>query len=105
MDPTSDVQEIAAKSMGKATRVLDAWGRGVQALTVEMADTSRKALGAGAAFWQDVVAADSLDRVAAVQTDYARHVYETAIGHATRVNTLLVDMTRDAIKPFETLKL
>jgi phasin family protein len=83
---------------------LKSWGaisRGVQAITVELADYSKKAFEQSTAATEKLLGAKSLDKAIEVQTDYVRSAYEGLVAEATKLGELYSDVAREVYKPFE----
>lgn len=75
--------------------------KNVQALAVEATDYSRKSFEDGAAAFEKLVAARSLEKAVEIQTDYARQAYEGFVAQASRVSELYAELAKDAYQPFE----
>lgn len=76
--------------------------KNVQALAVEATEYSRKAFEDGAAAFEKLTAARSLEKAVEIQTDYARQAYEGFVAQTSRVNELYAEIAKDAYRPFET---
>jgi phasin family protein len=96
-----DLQNLSRDGMDKAMSSLGALSKGVQALATEMSESSKKTLEANSAFVQDLLGARTLDRAVELQTDFAKRSYERFIAQTTKFNELVVDMTKNAARPFE----
>lgn len=77
--------------------------KNVQVLAVEATDYSRKAFEDGAAAFERLSGAGSLEKAVEIQADYARQAYEGFVAQATRASELYAEIARDACKPFETV--
>lgn len=75
--------------------------KNVQALAVEATDYSRKSFEDGAAAFEKLVAAKSLEKAVEIQTDYVRQAYEGFVAQASRVSELYAELAKDAYQPFE----
>lgn len=99
-----DVQKLSKESLERAVASFGAVQKGFQALAAEMTEASQKAFAANTAYVERLVAARTLDRAVEVQSDYARTAYEALVAEAGKVNGLLVDMAKGAVKPYEVVK-
>lgn len=75
--------------------------KNVQALAVEATDYSRKTFEDGAAAFEKLASARSLEKAVEIQTDYARQAYEGFVAQASRVSELYAEIAKDAYQPFE----
>src|SRR6516225_7874320 len=73
----------------------------LQAITVEIADFSKKVFEQSTAATEKLIGAKSLEKAIEVQTDYAKSSYETFVAEATKLSELYADLAREAYKPFE----
>ena len=96
-----DVQKAGRENMGRALESFGAFSRGWQTLASETAGFSRQAFEEGAAHFEKVLGAKSIDVAFEAQTDYLRSSYEKAVGQAARFGELYLDLVKDAAKPFE----
>lgn len=100
-----DVQKLSKESVERALASLGAVSKGLHALAAEMTEVSQKAFAVNSAYVEQLLAARTLDRAVEVQADYARSTYESLVAEATRVNGIVVDMAKDAVKPYEIVKI
>ena len=96
-----DIQKAGKENMDLAVASMTAMSKGVQALALETQDYSKKAMETGSAAMEDLLAAKSLDKAVEVQSDYVKTAYESFVSQATKVNEMIVDMTKEAYKPYE----
>jgi hypothetical protein len=96
-----EVQRLGKDSVEASLKSWGAISRGVQAITVELADYSKKTFEQGTAATERLFGAKSLDAVIAVQSDYVRNCYEGLVAEATKLGELYSDVAREAYKSFE----
>jgi len=96
-----EMQRLGKDSMDMALTSLGAWSKNAHAIALEVADYSKKSLEGSAAAWEKLMSAKSLDKAAAVQTEYLKSSYEGFIAEATKLGGLYVDLAKEAYKPFE----
>lgn len=101
MNGFEDIQKASKDNMELAMRSLGAVSKGAQALAVETSDYTKKFVETGAAATEKMMSAKSLDTAVEVQADYSKQVYESAVGYMTKFNEMMVDITKDAYKPYE----
>lgn len=89
-----DNMELAAKSFGE-------FNKGCQAIASEVTDYSRKAFEDGAATFEKLAGAKSVEQAVEIQTDYARKSYEGFVSQASRIGELYVELAREMYKPVE----
>jgi phasin family protein len=99
---TSDeMQNFGKDNMNAAMNYLGAWGKGAQAIAVEVVDYSKKSAESSAAAWEKLMGAKSLETAMQVQSDYLKSSYEEFVAEATKLGELYVDLAKEAYKPFE----
>jgi hypothetical protein len=74
-----------------------------QGIATEVADYTRSSYETGAATFEKLFAAKSLEAAIQIQTAYARTAYEGFVAETTKLGTLYVDMAKEAYKPFEAI--
>jgi hypothetical protein len=98
---TDEMQKLGKESMDMA---LTSWGaltKNTQAIAVEVADYSKKSVEGSVAAWEKLMAAKSLEKAMAVQSEYLKSSYEDFVAEATKLGELYVDLAMQAYKPFE----
>jgi len=96
-----DFQKLGKENMDQAMKSFGSFSKGFQALATEMADYSKKSLEDGAATFEKLLSAKSVDKAVEIQTDYVKTSYEGFVAQATKVGELYADLAKDAYKPFE----
>lgn len=86
--------DIAMKSFSAATK-------GAQAIAVEVADYSKKALEDSTLALEKFLGAKSLDKAIEVQQAYVKEAYEGFVSKATKVSELYADLAKETYKPYE----
>ncbi|MCC2112066.1 MAG: phasin family protein [Hyphomicrobiales bacterium] len=96
-----DFQKTGKENMDLALMSFGNLSKGVQAMTAEVADFSKKSFDDGAAALEKLVGVKSLDAAIEVQTDYFKSAYEGYMGQVTKMGELYADLAKEAYKPFE----
>lgn len=96
-----DFQKLGKDNMDQAMKSFGTFSKGMQSLAVEIADYSKKSFEDGAAAFEKLMAAKSLDKAMEIQSDYVKSSYEGFVAQATKVGELYVDLAKDAYKPLE----
>jgi phasin family protein len=73
----------------------------VQGIASEMADYTKSSYETGAAAFERLFSAKSLEAAMEIQTDYSKKVYEGLVAESTKLSGLYADMAKEAYKPFE----
>jgi phasin family protein len=97
-----DVQKLGKDNMDATLRSFGAFSKSLQAITVEIADYSKKVFEQSTAATEKLLGAKSFDKAIEVQSDYAKSAYETFVAEATKLGELYADLAKEAYKPFET---
>lgn len=98
-----DAGKIGKEFVDTGLKSFASLSKNVQAITAEATEYSKKAYEAGAAAFEKLSSAKSLDKAFEIQTDYAKQAYEDFVAQATRMGELYAEMARDAYKPFESV--
>lgn len=77
--------------------------KGVQAVAVETGEYAKKSFEAGAATFEKLVSAKSLEKAIEIQTDFAKASYEGFVAQATKIGELYTDLGKEIYKPYEAL--
>ena len=103
----SDVQKVGEEfqRVGKdgfdaAVRSFGEVNKGLQAITAEVTDYSKKAFEDGTRFEQ-LLGAQSFEQVIEIQSQYAKRAYETYIAELSKLGEMYAGLTRNAYKPVE----
>lgn len=74
-----------------------------QAIVTETSDYTRKSYESGAAAFEKLFSAKSVEAAIEIQTDYAKKAYEDFVAETGKLGGLYADMAKEAYKPFESL--
>ena len=96
-----DVQKLGKDNMDATLKSFGAVSKSLQAITVEIADYSKKVFEQTAAATEKLIGAKSLDKAIEVQTDYAKTAYEGFVAQATKIGEIYADIAKQSYKPFE----
>jgi hypothetical protein len=86
--------DIAMKNFGTTTK-------GVQAITAETTDYTKKAFESNSAAVEKLVGVKSVEKALELQAEYAKSTYEGFVAFATKVGTMYTDLAKETIKPVE----
>ncbi len=101
MNGFEDVQKAGREGMTRAMESFGALSRGWQALASETAGYSKKSFEEGAAHFEKLMGAKSIDVAFEAQSEFVRSSYEKAVGQAARFGELYMGLMKDVTKPFE----
>jgi phasin family protein len=96
-----EMQKLGKDNMDATMQSFGAFSKTLQAITVEIADFSKKLFEQNTAATERLIGAKSLEKAIEVQSDYAKSSYETFVAEATKLGELYADLAREAYKPFE----
>ncbi|QKV18092.1 phasin family protein [Oricola thermophila] len=102
MKSFEDANKVGKEMMDHSLKSFAAMSKGIQAITSEATDYSKKSYEEGIAAFEKLAAAKSLDKAVEVQTEYMKSAYETFVSEATKMGELYADLAKEAYKPFET---
>ena len=96
-----DIQGFGKENIDVALKSADAVSKGMQAMAVEAVDYSKRSFDAGGAAVEKLLAAKSLDKAVAVQSEIVRTAYEEYVGEMARMSEIATDMAKAAYQPYE----
>jgi hypothetical protein len=96
-----DVQKIGRENMDLALKSFGSVSKGFQAIAVEVADYSKKAIEENSALFEKLVGAKSLDKAIEVQSQFVKSSYETYVARLTKIGELYADLAKESYKPIE----
>src|SRR6266508_6510160 len=97
-----EIQNFGKDNMDATLKSFGALSKSLQAITVEIADYSKKVFEQSTAATEKLIGAKSLEKAIEVQTDYAKTAYEGFVAEASRLGELYTDLAKEAYKPLET---
>ena len=92
-------RDFMANGMKSATSL----GNSTQGIASEVADYTKSALETGAATFEKLFAAKSVEAAIEIQTAFAKSAYEGFVAEASKLSGLYADRAKDAYKPFEAM--
>jgi len=72
-----------------------------QGIASEMARYTKSSYEAGAAAFEQLFSAKSVEAAVEIQSDYSKKAYESLVAETTKLSGLYADMAKEAYKPFE----
>lgn len=77
------------------------WTKGLQSIAVEMTDYSKRILEQNTAVFEKLAAVRSLEQALDVQATFTKTAYEDFVQQSSRINAIMADLTKQAMKPME----
>ncbi len=96
-----DMQKLGKDNLDATLKSFGALSKSAQAITVEMADYSKKSFEDGSKALERLFGAKTLEQAIEIQTDFAKTAYEGFITGATKIGELYADLAKETNKPFE----
>ena len=84
-----------------AVKSYEALTKGVQEISKETTEFSKKYIENSTSAWEKVSAAKSVDKAVEAQSEFAKGAYEAFVAQGTKIGQIYTDMAKDAYKPFE----
>jgi hypothetical protein len=97
------IQKFGKDSVEATLKSFDLTSKGTQAITLEAADFAKKSFEAGAATFEKLIGAKSLDKAIEIQTEYLKGAYDDFIVQSTKISTLYANLAKEVFKPYEGL--
>ena len=96
-----EYQKAAATGVDAASRSFGEANKGFQALAAEMMEYSKGAFDDAIRTWGELIGVKSLEQAMAIQSDYAKRVYENHMAELSKLGEMCMGTMRDASKPVE----
>ena len=96
-----DVQKLSQTNVDSAMKAWGAWGQNWQAIAMEMGEFSKRSFEDGAATFQKLMGAKSLDQAFEIQSSYARRAYEQYLQEMNKIGGMYAGIAKEAMKPLE----
>ncbi|WP_310622109.1 phasin family protein [Flexibacterium corallicola] len=96
-----NMQKLGKDNMELAMQSFGAMTKGLQAISAEVADYSKKSVEQSGSAMEKVVSAKSLDKAFEAQSEFAKSSYEELVGEMTKLSEMYADLAKDVYKPFE----
>jgi hypothetical protein len=101
MKNLEDMQAVSREGVEAAGQSFAAASQGAQTIATEFADYARRSIEQGAAAFEQLSGARSVERVVEVQANYAKSAYEAFVTQAAKFNELYTDIAKQSFKPLE----
>ncbi len=96
-----DASKYGKEAMDNMLKSYSTFAQGMQAMTTEATDYSKKAYEGNTAVIEKMFGAKSFEKAFEIQSEYAKSAYEDFVAQATKMSEMYVDFTRKAFEPFE----
>ena len=96
-----ELQQFGKDNMDATMKSFGSLSKSWQAISVELADYSKRVFEQSTAATEKLLGAKSIEKAVEVQSDYAKSAYEGFVAEATKLGELYSDLAREAYKPFE----
>jgi phasin family protein len=96
-----EIQLLGKENFDVAMKSFNAASKGAQAIAVEMADYSKKAMEDSTQALEKLLGAKSIEKAIELQQNYLKDAYEGFVSKATKVGELYADIAKETYKPYE----
>lgn len=96
-----EYQKLGKDGFDAAIRSFAEVNKGLQVLTAEMNDYSKKALEDSFRTWEQLIGAKSLGQMIEIQSQFAKKAYESYMSELSKLGDMYVSLARNAYKPVE----
>ena len=96
-----DASKFGKDAMDNMLKSYSAIAQGMQTITTEATDFSKKSYEDNAAMMEQLIGAKSVEKAFEIQSDYARSAYEAFVSQATKMGEIYADTARKAYQPYE----
>jgi hypothetical protein len=92
---------LGQSNVDSAIKAWGDWNRNWHSIASEMSDYSKRSIEDGAATFQKLLGARSLDQAFQIQSSYARRAYEQYVQEMNKIGTIYAGLAKDALRPVE----
>ena len=97
-----DASKYGKDAMENMLKSYSAMAQGMQTLTTEATDYSKKSYEDNAAVVEKLFNAKTFEKAFEIQSDHAKSSYEGFVAQATKMGEIYADAARKAYQPYET---
>jgi hypothetical protein len=98
-----EVQKMNKDSIDAAMKSFGVVSKGIQALTTEASEYSKKSFEDMTAATEKLFGAKTVETAVEIQTDYVKSAYEGFMTEASKMSDLVADLATQAYKPYESV--
>ena len=96
-----NAQKFGKENVDAALKSFGAVSKGAQALAVEAADYAKKSFEDGAAVFEKLLGAKTVENAIRIQSDYVTAAYEGFVAQSSKLGELYTDLAKETYKPLE----
>ena len=96
-----EYQKLSKDGFDAAVRSFAEVNKGLQLLTAEMTDYSKRAFDDGFRAWEQLVGAKSLGQMIEIQSQFAKKAYDSYVSEMSKLGEMYASLARNAYKPVE----
>jgi hypothetical protein len=96
-----ELQQFGKENVDATMKSFGAVSKSWQAISVELADYSKRAFEQSTAMTEKLLGAKSVEKAVEIQSDFVKSSYEGFVAEATKLGELYSDLAREMYKPFE----
>lgn len=96
-----DLQKLSQTNVDTAMKAFGEWNKGVQTLTAELTDYTKRSFEEGTATFEKLLSAKSMEQAFEIQTGYAKRAYDGYMHQMSKMGSLYAEMAKEAYKPVE----
>jgi hypothetical protein len=96
-----EYQRLSKDGFDAAVRSFAEVNKGLQMLTAEMTDYSKRAFDDGFRAWEQLVGAKSLGQMIEIQSQFAKKAYDSYMSEMSKFGEMYASLARNAYKPVE----
>lgn len=102
MKDYQEFQKAGQENFDTAIKNFGEVNMGIQAITSEVTDYSKKAFAEGTAAFEQLMGVKSVEQAIEIQTGFAKKAYDDYVSQASKLGEMYVSLTKEAYKPIET---
>lgn len=96
-----EMEKLGKESAETATKSVDVFSKGVQAIVIEFVDYSKKSFEESNKAFEQLLGAKSFDKAMEIQQGYFKNAYEGFVAQSTKISGLYADLAKETYKPIQ----
>ena len=101
VNPNTAPTSVGKSGFDAAVKSLGEVNKGLQAITAEVTNYSKKAFEDGTRAFEQLMSAKTLEQAIEIQSQYTKKAYDTYMAEISKLGEMYVGLAKNAYKPVE----
>jgi hypothetical protein len=98
---SDEMEKLGKENVETATKSVDVFSKGVQAIVTEFTDYSKKSFEDSTKCFEQLLGAKSFDKAMEILQGYFKNAYESFVAQSTKISGLYGDLAKETYKPIQ----